>query len=256
MQRDIPYEFGQDALRERERLAAVERAFDGFTQSVLTEVGVLPGWRCWEIGAGGGSIARWLATVVGSAGHVLASDANDHWFDAGTADIAFVRHDVVAEPVPEDSFDLIHARFLMEHLPQPDQVIERLRSALRPRGVLVLEDSGGLELTTTPATAAFEPLRASWEAAGSAVGWNASYGRDLMRDLRASGLTELGGREWRQVAPGGDGWAHVRYGLERLRPQLADQGVGDVDLRRALQCLADPTMMITGPPVVIAWGRR
>jgi hypothetical protein len=52
------YIFGDNVELENERLAAVERAFDVVSQAALTEVGVQPGWQCWEVGAGRGSIAR------------------------------------------------------------------------------------------------------------------------------------------------------------------------------------------------------
>lgn len=52
----------------------LEATFDPSTIGYLTGVGVTAGWACWEIGAGGGSIARWLAERVGPTGSVLATD--------------------------------------------------------------------------------------------------------------------------------------------------------------------------------------
>ena len=56
------------------RFAGLEVTFDPSTIRYLTGVGVAEGWACWEIGAGGGSIARWLAEQVGPTGSVLATD--------------------------------------------------------------------------------------------------------------------------------------------------------------------------------------
>src|SRR6201996_1921304 len=56
------------------RFAGLEATFDPSTIGYLTGVGVTAGWACWEIGAGGGSIARWLAERVGPTGSVLATD--------------------------------------------------------------------------------------------------------------------------------------------------------------------------------------
>ena len=55
------YVFGKDAGSEADRLAAVERAFDVQSRNVLLEVGVDAGWSCWEVGAGGPTVASWLA---------------------------------------------------------------------------------------------------------------------------------------------------------------------------------------------------
>jgi precorrin-6B methylase 2 len=37
------------------------------------------GWRCWEVGAGGGGIPEALAVAVGLGGYVLATDINPVW---------------------------------------------------------------------------------------------------------------------------------------------------------------------------------
>src|SRR6516162_3243346 len=55
---------------ERERLSILEHVFDDVTRDSLAHLGVREGWRCCEIGAGGGSVTRWLAQVVGPIGRV------------------------------------------------------------------------------------------------------------------------------------------------------------------------------------------
>lgn len=250
------YEFGADADREAVRLASVERAFDPVTQWSLREAGVSAGWRCWEVGAGNGSIARWLADLVGSDGYVLATDLDERRFRDGDTNAEFLRHDVTADPPPAERFDLVHARFLLEHLPHPPLAIARIRDSLRPGGVVVLEDSADLRIDTTPESPLFDQLASAWELAGRTVGWTASYGHRLMADLGAAGLTDLRGHEYRQLAPGGDSWAHLAIGLERLHDQLLEQGVGQTMLQRAIESLRDRAITITGPPVLVAWARR
>ena len=53
---------------EAERLRLLEIVHDPFTTSLLTGLGVAPGWRCLEVGAGRGSMASWLADKVGDGG--------------------------------------------------------------------------------------------------------------------------------------------------------------------------------------------
>ncbi|MBV8997850.1 MAG: class I SAM-dependent methyltransferase [Solirubrobacterales bacterium] len=253
---DRRYLFGEDVARERERLAAVERAFDARSQNALTEVGVSTGWRCWEVGAGRGSIARWLSGIVGSGGEVLATDLSDRWFDPATTGIRWLRHDVANDPLPGDRFDLVHARFLLEHLADPGSVIARIADALRPGGVLVLEDSAGLGVNITPATGVLDRFLPAWDRAGRAVGWNPTYGRELMSDLRMAGLREPQGHQYRQLAAGGSSWTHVIGGIRRLEAQLIEQGVTHEQLTLVLRCLEDSTNLIVGPPITIAWAWR
>lgn len=247
---------GGDADREADRLAAVERSLDPPTWSTLLEVGVNEGWRCWDVGAGRGSVARWLAQAVGPQGKVLATDLQDREIDTDAPNLDFIRHDVSRDAPPGGNFDLIHARLLLEHLADPRAVIARLVSALRPGGVLVAGDAAGLKIAVVPPTPMFERLASPWERAGHAVGWQPNYGASPLADLRGAGLADVRGREHRLVAPGGADWRHVRAGLERLRAELLDQAVTVQDLDAALRCLEDPGNLITGPAVVIGWGYR
>ena len=63
-----------DSSDERRRHSLMEEAQDPLTRRYLGDRGLQAGWRCLEVGAGGGSIARWLAERVGPSGHVVATD--------------------------------------------------------------------------------------------------------------------------------------------------------------------------------------
>ncbi|HET9109188.1 MAG TPA: hypothetical protein VFN78_00040, partial [Ktedonobacterales bacterium] len=64
-----------NAWQEQDRrLARLEAWFDPGTIQHLEALGVGPGWRCLEVGAGAGSIAAWLCNRVGPEGSVLATD--------------------------------------------------------------------------------------------------------------------------------------------------------------------------------------
>ena len=58
----------------RRRLALLENELDPITHRRLSATGLGSGWRCLEVGGGGGSVARWLSEQVGIAGYVLATD--------------------------------------------------------------------------------------------------------------------------------------------------------------------------------------
>ncbi len=60
--------------RVERRFDALGDLFDARTIEYLTALGVTRGWSCWEVGAGGGSIAEWLAGAVAPTVSVLATD--------------------------------------------------------------------------------------------------------------------------------------------------------------------------------------
>src|SRR5262249_2243703 len=43
------------------------------------------------------------------------------------------RHDIGTDPLPEQAFDLIHARLVLQHVPQRHDALAELVAALRPR---------------------------------------------------------------------------------------------------------------------------
>jgi tRNA A58 N-methylase Trm61 len=57
-----------------ERLKALQEVVDPATFRRIKALGLAPGWNCWEVGAGGGSVTLWLSMEVGNDGKVLATD--------------------------------------------------------------------------------------------------------------------------------------------------------------------------------------
>ena len=124
-----------------DRWDALSRLYDEPTFRRFQEVGIRPGWRCLEVGAGSGSVARWLAERVGPAGRVTATDLDTRWLDRlQLPNLTVARHDITRDRLPVLRYDLIHCRLVLSHLPNPEAVIDRLIRSLRPRGWLVLEE--------------------------------------------------------------------------------------------------------------------
>jgi hypothetical protein len=70
------YLLSQQGLRdvERPRLTLLEEAHDPLTLGQPDAIGVGEGWRCLDVGEGGGSATKMLAARVGPTGSVLAID--------------------------------------------------------------------------------------------------------------------------------------------------------------------------------------
>src|ERR1035438_2255785 len=61
------------------RLRALAELFDPSTFRHIERIGIARGWHCWEVGAGGPTVAAWLAERGGVEGSVLATAIDLSW---------------------------------------------------------------------------------------------------------------------------------------------------------------------------------
>lgn len=251
---------GSPAADEHHNLLA--RICDAQTQRLLRELH-LRGKHCLEAGAGAGSIALWLATQVGPSGCVLATDLNPMPIRPHSR-LKVLQHDIVGEPVPESGWDLIHARLLLEHLPQRRQVLNRLVGALNPHGVLVVEDwdltwSHGRVLNAPNFDAAdlFERYQDTlWRIFGEA-GVDHAWASRAPKTMIEAGLENVTAHYHCQSWPGGTaGTKLIAGGIDLLQDKLVDHGLTIPELERVRELMADPTMVIRTPPMVSTIGHQ
>jgi len=113
--------------------------------TALERLGLREGWRCADIGAGGGDVTVALAEVVGRDGRVYAVDrdplARDQVAKAAAAHSQVLAITQAGEDLllPEP-VDLAFCRFLLMHVADPVVVLERMRDAVRPGGWVVAQE--------------------------------------------------------------------------------------------------------------------
>ena len=246
----------------RQRLNALSALFDPVTFRHVEALGIQQGWRCWEVGAGGPTVANWLAHRVGADGHVLATDIDtgsitDYVDDA----VEVQRHDVTLDDLPGRQFHLVHARHVLSHLPARADAMTRMITALRPGGWVLIEDYDQvLPLVCIDADRP-EDQRANKVHAGVRVllsehGMDLEYARSLPRAFRAAGLRNVGADAFFTVTvPAGNmlGIANVKQMRDALiARQLATQDEVDAHLH----AMAEGTVNIGTLPLISVWGQR
>jgi SAM-dependent methyltransferase len=254
---EVVYTLDNTWEKAQRRLAVLETVYDPWTIARLEAIGVEAGWRCLELGAGGGSIARWLCERVGDGGAVTAVDLEPRFLEADPRpNMEIQRRDIVADGVPGEGYDFIHARHLLIHLPDPDGLIADLAGRLRPGGTLLLEECDFHAVDT----AASEVYRQVWNAglrATARAGGDWNWGRRLAPALVAAGIADVGTCVDGAIFRGGDPWAELTtITWEQLRPRLLAEGVEGGRIDAAVAELADPANWFPSCVVISAWGRR
>ncbi|GIL25592.1 class I SAM-dependent methyltransferase [Actinocatenispora comari] len=256
------YSFDNAGPAGARQLDQLGEAFDGHTTSILTEYGVGRGWRCLDIGAGAGSIAGWLADRVGPEGHVTATDVDPRYLTERD-NLTVLRHDVRRDPVPAGEYDLIHARMVFVHLPNRNEVLGRLVSALRPGGLIVLSDCDCRErdpvlAVPDPADAkTFELFNDIIRSVGRRNGADLGWTRYAYAAMRTAGLaperTVVFGRSW----PGGSAGCGLYQALAyQIEPTLRADGMTDEQLGTLHRLLDDPGFVISAWLMHTTVGRR
>jgi SAM-dependent methyltransferase len=243
---------------EPERLALIQGYQDPHTIRHLTGVGVASGWRCLDVGAGAGSITRWLCDRVGQSGSVLATDLDTELLAQIKApNLTVQQHDIRTDPLPEDCFDLVHTRLVLLHVPERSAVLDRLVHTTRPGGRIVVGDIDFTTIRLAHHDPIFERFLKIFDTAVRQAGWDPACGPKLPSMLEHHGLIGVEAEMVRNYQRGTSAApAILAMTYQRLRPLLIESGVTPEEFDHVQALLGDPEIAIDGPALWAAWGTR
>ena len=245
---------------ERARLGLFEQLLDPLTLRRLVRVGAAPGWRCLLVAAGRGSVARQLAELVGPAGHVVATDREVRFLrEAAVPGVEIREHDILCDPLETDYFDLVHCRCLLMHVSDPNRVLQRMTTAVKPGGWLLVEEpddtAAGPANSSHPDAARFYQANHALLKELKTNGVMDPYlGRRLGDLLMQLGLdrVECEGVTW--IHRGGD--VAARLTLETLALHEHNGRYSRADLEAARRALSDPCFSFVDTTWFGAQGQR
>lgn len=184
-----------------------------------------------------------------------------HISPAGLANLHVVRHDITRDALPEGQFDLAHARLVLLHIPERAAVLERMLTALKPGGWLVIED---FDTTSVLPDLSVNPCEA-WLRTADAMrqymirgGVDARFGRSLYGRFKRLGLTDVYSEGRVTMWDGFNGGVELlRINYEQVGQKLVAAGLLDADQLRADQArLDDPDFVMPSPTMWVAAGRK
>jgi SAM-dependent methyltransferase len=250
------YLLDHDWEQEPYRLALLEHHADPTSARRLAAAGLRPGWRCLEVGAGRGSVARWLATQAEPAGSVVALDLDTSLLthlDEPNVDVRC--GDVLEIDLPECSFDLIHTRLVLMHIPERRRAIERMVSLLAPGGALVVEELDWMTVKCDP-DAGHVALFDAYDQALPTIDFEC--GRSVLGELGEAGLTDLRSDVHVDTIEGASALARwYQLSIEALSGDVLRAGTATREqIDEQLERLEDPAFRGFGFAWIGACGRR
>ncbi len=249
----------EDQVRqEQARLLTLARVVDPPTRATLSGL-VQPGWACCDVGSGAGTVVAWLAEQVGPEGRVVSLDVDVRFQAPSAGNVAVRQADVTAEPIGDAEFDLVHARGLLQHLGQREEVLAAMVAAAKPGGRVVVTDTDWVQFDAQTIPEPFATLSATMR--GFAVqqhGHDGDWGRRLIAAFGAAGLVDVDatGHSW--TMHGGTDSAEWYVGaLDRALPLIPPEIFPDgFDPEAAIAQAREPGFAILSPLSITAVGRK
>lgn len=257
-----------DSPKESERLRNQARLWDPVSHALFDRIAVGPGKRVLEVGPGQGSLHLELRRRVRGpvdaverspvfAPHITALAARD-----GFGPGRMWQCDLLDAPLPRAHYDIIFARWVFLFLPDPAAHLAKLIAALRPGGVIALQEYHRATLDMVPAQPDWAAFCAADRAFFASQGGDVSIGSRLPALLRDAGLQLDETHPTLRVGhPGSATWNWLSEYFLGVMDRMAEfppfDAAAAARLRRGwLAAAKDPSAMAVGPTVLDVVGRK
>jgi len=206
--------------------------------------------------------------MAGRSGRVVGIDVHSAQLEearricggSGLANASFLHADACDTKLPDNTFDLVYCRFLLLHLPDPQDCLREMRRVLKPGGILVVEDGDLASAESVPPTAinAFASL---FSRLGPIRGVNYSLSRNLFHMVKAAGFSQPEMEIHQPAIIRGDARFFLKWSVEEAGPAMISAGlVTREELNSTLAdmqvAVEDPEVLILPPKMSIVFARK
>lgn len=257
---------GGRAGYDRLQLLARDRWPD--TRALFARAGVGAGMRCVDLGCGGGEVTFEIARLIAPNGVVVGVDmdevklalAREAAASRGITNVEFRALNVNAWDEPS-AYDIVYCRFLLQHLSQPLALLRRMWAAVRPGGVIIVEDADFDGWCCHPPNEGFAFFLRTYAQALARRGGDHATGRKLYAHFLAAGIRDANVSLVYPLRIAGEGKTLALATLEASSDSILAEGLASAEeLNTALADLAaftaDSHSLIAGPRIFQLWARR
>jgi SAM-dependent methyltransferase len=194
-----------------------------------------PGRSVLDVGCGPGTITVDLARRV-APGRVIGVDSSADVVEcaaasaaaAGVDNLEFAVGDIFALDYADDSFDVVHAHQVLQHLHDPVAALAEMRRVCRPDGVVAVRDADYAAMTWSPADRRIDRWLELYRAVARRNGGEPDAGRRLLSWAQDAGFADVvaSAGVWCFATPADRAWWATTWAERVSGTSLADQIVG------------------------------
>jgi 2-polyprenyl-3-methyl-5-hydroxy-6-metoxy-1,4-benzoquinol methylase len=250
----------------KSRLNILAAVMEPYTRALLLALGLKKGKSFIDNGTGGGHVALMAAGITGAKASVVATDADASILrlaaqeaeEKGFKNIEFVAA-AIEDYQYREEFDFSYARFVLSHVQEPAMALQKMKEAVKPGGMVVVEDVQFSGHFCYPASKAFERYLDWYAAVVQRRHGNAEIGPRLPALLKEAGLTAISFDVVQPAFSAGEGKWMAWVTLDRITDALTAESIVDAAaIRQTLDELKafteDAQTIISLPRVFRVWG--
>lgn len=152
--------------KELARLEFQNGVWKKVTDDFIARCGVTNGMKCLDVGAGPGFVSMDLLNIIGAEGELTALEPSelylnhfkDYCKEKSLTNVKFINSTVEESELPENYFDFIFARWVISFVPDPELFLSKIYKALKPGGIIALQDYNYEGITRYPQTDTFKDV--------------------------------------------------------------------------------------------------
>jgi SAM-dependent methyltransferase len=255
-------------VQGRERLQLLGRIMRPTTISLLDRIGISEGMVCLDAGCGGGDVTLDLAGLVGPGGRVIGCDIDETKLELarreaeekGIRNVEYRLSDIRLSGAASE-FDVVYTRFLLTHLSAPAGAVKMFAQAVRPGGVVIIEDIELDGIFCHPSSASFRRMLEIYKQAARLRGGDPNIGLRLPGLLLDAGFESVQVNVVQPAAIDGEVKLIHPVTMENIADTAVADGIADKNevekiIADLYQLASDKRSFVSHPRVVQAWGYR
>lgn len=192
------------------------------------------GLNVLDVGSGPGTITADFARIV-APGQVRGIDRSPKVVAAATAlatenhlgNLSFGMGDIHALDVPDDSFDVVHAHQVLQHLTDPVAALREMRRVCKPGGIVAVRDADYHGMFWYPELPELDEWMALYQQVARHNQAEPDAGRRLLHWAHAAGFTFVApsSANWLYATGAERGWLSEVWAERIVSSAFAEQAV-------------------------------